>query len=146
MVKKENANNKLFIFAIVIVLLSITGFVISLTMNAFAVLHEEGIPIAVRIDNYTAYNISKNQKVLHLGTIKTESFGERNLSISNSYDFKTSYEFDITGDIEPLMIYPRVVVLEPMETREVVFRTKVIEYEDFGTYSGIIHVKVRRVA
>jgi len=143
--EKEKRNNKLMLFvAIFLLLISLIAFLISWNIDSITSLQKQEIPVSVIISNYSAYNISKNQTDLNLGILKTGVFGERNLSISNDYSFKSVFEFEIRGDIAPLMVYPSVVILEPNEDRDVIFRTKVIGNESFGQYSGVIFVKIKK--
>ena len=145
MVKKENKINWMLFVAIFLVLASVIAFIISLNMDSIVTLQENEIPIAVRIANYSALNISKNQYDFNLGTIKSGSSGVRNISISNDYPFKTSFEFEVVGNISSLIIFQNAITLEPFENRGVTFRTKVIENESLGDYTGTIIVKIRKI-
>ena len=145
MQKRKNEINWMLYVAIFILILSLIIFIIALNIDSIISLQKKEIPITVIISNYSAFNISKNQTDLNLGIIKENTFGERNLSISNDYPFKTIFEFKIKGSIAPLMIFEPVIILEPMEDREITFRTKVIENESFGQYSGIILVKIKKL-
>jgi hypothetical protein len=144
----ENENKKeinwMLYVAGFIFLLSLVTFIIALNLGSIVSLQKQEIPITVIISNYSAWNISQNQSDLNLGTVNIGSAGVRAMNISNDYEFKTVFEFEIKGNITPLLIFDPVIILEPMEDREVIFRTKVIENEEFGQYSGIIFIKVKK--
>lgn len=144
----ENENKKetrwMLYVAGFILLLSLVTFFIALNLDSIVSLQKMEMPITLTISNYSAWNISQNQSDLNLGTVNTGSAGVRAMNISNDYEFQTVFEFEITGNITPLLIFEPVVILEPMEDRQVIFRTKIIENEEFGQYSGIIFIKVKK--
>lgn len=144
MAKKSNNISWLLVFSIFILIVSFTAFLIALNLNDIVTLQKSEIPVIVIVSNHSAYNISKNQTDLNLGTVKIGTAGMRNLSLNNDYSFKTIFEFEIIGDISPLMIFQPVVIFEPNENKNLVFKTKIIENESFGEYSGTLFVRVKK--
>ena len=144
MAKKESNSNKSLYIAILVLGLSLVAFAISLNLESLATLQESEVPISVIISDYQSINISKNQSDLNLGRVRKGGFGERSLDVSSDYPFQTVFEFEATGDIAHLLVFDSVVLFEPMEDKSITFRTKVIENESFGSYSGVIHVKVKK--
>ena len=144
---RQSRNNKWKLyFSVFAVVISITAFVLALNLKSITVLQKNEIPIILSVSNRSAINVSKAQDDLNFGTIQKAEFAQRNLSISNGYDFKTAFEFEVVGDIAPLMgYYPNVIILEPKETREITFMTKIIEDEELGVYSGKVIVRIRKV-
>jgi len=126
-------------------LLAFTVFLIAINRNNIFVLQKNQIPIQLRIGNYTAWNISKKDNILNLGTVKADSFSKRNLDITNTYPFPTKFEFNVKGNISELIIYPEVVYLDAWENKSIPFITDVIKNDTKqGLYEGIIEVTVKR--
>jgi len=145
MEKKENNSNKLMLFvAISLLVVSLIAFIISLNMDSITSLEKKEIPITIKIDNRTALNMSKNESILNLGSVAVSNYASRNLTISNDYSFKTVFEFDIIGDIAPLMIFQPVIIFEPNEKKDLLFRTKIITNESFGEYSGTLLIRIKK--
>ena len=142
--KNNSLSKNTLIFVVFVLIFSIISFIIVLNLDSLAILQENEVPITVKISNYTAYNLSKNQSDLNLGVVKKGTMGERNLNISSGYPFKTIFEFNVTGDIAPFVYYDSVIVFEPFEKKAIPFKTKIIQNESFGVYSGIIHVKIKK--
>jgi hypothetical protein len=145
MVKENKKLDWILIATIVIVLFSVFLFVFVLNLNNFLSLEIKKISIAVDISNYSALNLEKNQTVLHLGSVKKGASGIRKVAINNDYNFTTVFEFEVKGNITDLLVYPKQVLFEPLEDKEVTFRTKIIEDEEFGEYSGIIIVRIKKL-
>jgi len=143
--EKNKKNNLMLFVAVFLLAISLIAFFIALNLDSIISLQKQEIPVNVIISNYSAWNISKNQSDLNLGIINKGSAGVRSINISNDYKFKTVVETEIKGNITPLMIYEPVIILEPMEDREIVFRTKTIENEEFGEYSGIIIIRLKKL-
>ncbi len=140
--KKDNWRLKL---AAIIVLVSIVMFIFALNIQSFFVLEKQEIPVKVIIGNKSAFNITKDEKTLNLGVVKKGDFSSRNLSITNENNFTSIFDFDVKGNIsEILLLNMGSVVLDAKEKKDIVFRTKAIEDEEFGEYSGILIVKVRK--
>ena len=141
--KKDNWRLKL---AIIIVIISIVMFIVALNIKSFLILEKQEIPVKVVIGDKDAFNITKNEKVLNLGIIKQGSFSSRNLSIINENNFTSIFDFSSKGNISELLLLDMgSIVLEAKEKRDVVFRTKTIENEEFGEYSGVIIIEVRKL-
>lgn len=140
--KKDNWRLKL---AIIIVIISVVMFVVVLNIQSFLVLEKQEIPVKVIIGNTNAFNVTKNEKVLNLGIVKKGSFSSRNLSIINENNFTSIFDFSAKGNIsEVLLLNMGSIVLNAKEKKEIVFRTKTIEDEEFGKYSGVIIIEVRK--
>jgi len=142
MEKKDNWRFKL---TIIILLVSIVLFIFALNIQSFLILEKQEIPIQVIIASSTSFNISKNETILNLGTIRKGTFASRNLTITNNNNFTSIFDFDVKGNISEILIFDMgSVILEPKEKKEMIFKTKVIENEEFGEYSGVVIVEVRK--
>lgn len=140
MVVKKRIN---LLLALIFVAISLVLFF--LVLKPGEVLQENEIPVAVKISDNSAFNINKNETTLNLGTTEKGGFAERKIDISNTYPFKTEFEFSVNGTIAELLVFEPLVYFEPEEDKKISFRTKLIENETFGDYNGTIFVKIRRV-
>ncbi|MBD3247474.1 hypothetical protein GF378_02535 [Candidatus Pacearchaeota archaeon] len=120
--------------------------VIALIFNANKVfyLQKYDVPIRTVVGNETVFNISKNDTILNLGTVKYGGDMQRSLEISNDYSFPTRFSFEVTGDIKDLIAYPEASYLRAKEDILVPFSTEIKESTEKGVYSGVIHVKVQK--
>ncbi len=144
MAKENKKLDWMLVVAIVIVLISVFAFIFALNLDNFISLQIKKIPIEVKIANYSAINLEKNQQILHLGAVSKGTGGVRDLSINNDYDFNTIFEFEVEGNITDLLVYPKQVLFEPLEDKDITFKTKIIGDEEIGMYSGIIIVRIKR--
>jgi hypothetical protein len=146
MEKKENKKvDWILIVAIIIVLISVFLFVFSLNLDNFVSLQVEKIPVIVIISNHSGINISEDRNILNLGNVKKNDFVSRNLIISSNYNFSTLFEFEVEGNISDLLIYYEKIIFEPFEDKNITFQTKIIQDEEFGEYSGVITVRIKKV-
>jgi hypothetical protein len=130
---------------IVITMLIIIGILfilILVNVNKLSVLQREIIPVKMTVGDHRGIDV--NISVLSFGNVTSGSYGSRNISIGNDFDFPVQYEFTSEGDISEFLIIPRVVYLDVGETKPVTFKTIWITNEPKGDYSGNIIVKVRK--
>ena len=143
--KRKNKINLTLVIAIIIFLISLVFFIVALNFNSLLILQKQEIPLAVRISNYTAINITKDSDILHLRTArKNTAAGPRTINIDNSRDFPTIVEIDVKGDIAPLLIFDKTLYLKANENREISISTKFIQDEEFGEYSGILIITFKK--
>jgi len=145
MAKENKKLNWMLVAAIVIVLISVFAFAFALNLNNFLSLQIQKIPIIVKVTNQSGLILEKDQQIFHLGAVSEGNAGSRDLSISNDYNFTTVFEFEVEGNITDLLVYPKQVLFEPLEDKDIIFRTKFIEDEEMGVYSGIITVRIKKV-
>lgn len=113
--------------------------------NNLFVLEEFEIPIGVNIAEANAFNITEGATMLHMGDVSYDASSKRNFVAHNTYPFSVKYEFDLVGDISDLIIYPFSAYVEANSELEIPFSTIIIpEGTEYGSYSGVIFVKVKR--
>jgi hypothetical protein len=142
--KRKDKSNVKILISVFILLISFIFFLIALNMNSILILQKQEIPVSVRVSDYAAWNISKNESMLNLGIIKRGTSAERNIQISNNYTFPVIVAISVKGDITPLLIFDRIIYMEPRENKDISISTKVIEGEEFGNYTGMLIVTLKK--
>ena len=143
--KNKKKINWMLFAAIIILIISFILFLIALNLGSILIIQKQEIPVIVRISDYNAFNISKNDVILNLGTVKKgNAAGPRNINIENSRDFPTIVEVDVKGDIAPLLVFDKVIYLKANENKEIPISTKFIEDEEFGDYSGVLIITFKK--
>lgn len=135
-------NKLILILALVLVMISVAFVIIALNIENITVLQKQIIPTKVTIGNKRG--IDANPETLSFGNVTFESYGSRNLSIGNSFDFPVKYGFDVEGNISEYLVFPDEVYLEVGEIKTLSFSTIFITNEPKGHYNGRFIVKVRK--
>ncbi len=144
MEKTNKLNWKLFA-AVIILIISFILFLIAINLNSILIIQKQEIPVVVKISDYNAWNISKNETTLNLGSVKKgNSAGPRYIEVKNPRDFPTIIEISVKGDIAPLLVFDKVIYLKANEDKEIPISTKFIEDEELGTYSGVITITFKK--
>lgn len=144
MKKQKGEKSKLYLI-LVLLCLAVIIFVLVYYLNTQAsrVLDEKEIPTSLTIGNRTGFNVSKD--ALSFGLLAPGVAASRDdLILTNGYSFPIKLEFAVEGSIEPLLIYEKIIYLEPGESRNVSVSTIVITDEVAGDYAGKFIIVFRK--
>ena len=75
-----------------------------------------------------------------------DSYGHRNISLTNTYTFPVVFEFEVKGNISEVLIYYKNIYLDVGEQRNVTFSTIVAPESMKGYYSGTVVAKVKKAS
>ena len=137
--------NKIYVVVISLFIISLVVFLFSMKVNITGntILQESEFSTSLSLGHIAGFNVSED--ALSFGTITLGSVAHRNdLVITNDYGFPIKVEFSVEGDIEDLLIFDRVMYLEPGETSNFNLSTIIFSDEPYGDYSGKVYVVIRR--
>ena len=142
--KKENKEKWMLSASIIILGMSVVFFVVSLNLDSLLTLQKQEVPVVVVIGNYTGFNLTKGETTLNLGTVANGSFASRSIEVASDYDFPTTMQIQVIGDISHLLVFSDIIYFDPYEEKEIPIRTKIITNEEQGRYTGTLIVKFKR--
>jgi len=141
---EKRKNNLILIVALALLMISVVFVIVALNIDSLISLNKMVIPAKVTIGDHSG--IDANTDVLSFGNITYDSFGHRNISIGNNYDFPVVFEFDVKGNISEVLIYYKSVYLNVGEEKNITFSTIVAPESMKGDYSGTVIVKVKKAS
>jgi hypothetical protein len=138
----KRKNNLVLIVAVCLLMISLVFVIIALNMDSLLSLNTFTIPAKITVGDH--HGIDAGTDALGFGNISHGSFGTRNMTISNNYDFPVVFEFNVKGNISDLLLYPESVYLDIEEQKNVTFSTIFAPDNMKGYYSGIVTAKVKK--
>ena len=134
--------NKLYLLIAILVLISIFLFSFSLYLKEKAIIEERDIDIIFSIGNKTGIDLNKT--ALTFGRIMPGNSVSRKISIINNYDFQIKVEMNVDKELERFLSYEKKSIVEIGEEKEISIHVIISEDEDYGDYSGKLHVILKK--
>ncbi len=130
------------IFALFIVSLFILIF--SIYLKSFVTVEIKEIPATLNVGNTSAFDT--NNSFLSFGTISKGVFSQRNIVLTNNYDFPIICYIGFEGNITNFLVKPEQSYLKSGESKTISISTITLEEEGWeGFYSGKVIVTIKKV-
>ena len=138
--KKEDKKN--FVFAVVLLAVSIIIFLSAIFMFKAPVLETKEVYASLGISEITGINV--NNTALTFGNIMSGTSASRNLIFTNNYGFPVRLEIKAEGNISRFLIFERYTYVKLNEAKEIGINAIVPAGEKYADYSGKILVTIKK--
>ena len=140
--KGKKENKKDFIFAVVLLALSIVMLLSAIFMPKAPVLETKEIYASLGISETTGVDV--NNTALTFGNIMPGSSASRNLIFTNQHGFPVRLEIKAEGDISRFLSFESRVYVKQNETKHIGINAIAPAGEKHAGYSGKIIVKIKK--
>ncbi len=142
-IKKER-RNKLWIWVLVLFVLSLTVFLYSILFNSEVIIDKKEIEMTLEISDKAGFAI--NGSALVFGRLTPLTSSDKQIILTNGYSFPIVVVFNFTGNISEYMIKNNPERLEVGGRKNVTISTIFIpQGAVFGNYSGTLKITFKRV-
>jgi hypothetical protein len=123
-----------FFIIVPLLFLALIILILAFYTKSSQVLEKRELGASLSVGNRTGFNVTEQ---LSFGMLAPGNAASRDdIILTNDYDFPIKVEFSVEGNIEPFLIYEKVIYLNPGESKEVGVSTITISDEPQGFYSG----------
>lgn len=136
-------SRKLFVIAILIILIFLLGiFLYSTLIDFLSIMDEQDIYAKIIVGNRTGFDV--NGTALIFGMVVPGSSSNKDIFIKNNYDREVNIEVYVDGEISDfLKISENDFILSKNEEKVVGFLANVPSDAKYGTYEGVVKILIR---